>query len=63
MPTSIMCDRDPIFTSAFWSELFKLQTDGQNQSHQHDFGVVFAVFFWGQALTLGKMVVLGGILL
>ena len=25
MPQSIMCDRDPTFTSYFWTELFKLQ--------------------------------------
>ncbi|KAM1291076.1 hypothetical protein ACFX2H_018035 [Malus domestica] len=25
MPNSIMSDRDPVFTSAFWKELFKLQ--------------------------------------
>jgi hypothetical protein len=25
MPTSIVCDRDPTFTSTFWKELFRLQ--------------------------------------
>ena len=25
MPASIVCDRDPTFTSIFWKELFKLQ--------------------------------------
>ena len=25
LPQSIVCDRDPIFTSHFWTELFKLQ--------------------------------------
>ena len=24
MPQSILCDRDPIFTSHFWTELFRL---------------------------------------
>lgn len=52
MPTSIICDRDPMFTSACWSALFKLQgvafnyipapsPDGwPNQSNQ-DFGTIF----------------------
>ena len=25
MPTSIVSDRDPVFTAKFWAELFKLQ--------------------------------------
>lgn len=25
MPTSIMSDRDPVFTAKFWAKLFKLQ--------------------------------------
>jgi hypothetical protein len=32
MPKSIVCDRDPTFTSNFWTELFKLQETSFNFS-------------------------------
>lgn len=32
MPRSIVCDRDPTFTSAFWRELFQLQGTSFNYS-------------------------------
>ena len=32
MPTSIVYDRDPTFTSHFWQELFKLQVTKLNMS-------------------------------
>ena len=35
LPQSIVCDRDPIFTSHFWTELFKLQGTRFNFSSEN----------------------------